>query len=346
MSRVILDYRNLPGRHCGSAAMKNLIHHFCNLDITEAAAFGLGSGIDSIYIENEKSDPQVLALGRGVTLEIDLTLALGIDYQETTELDNETAWQQVRKEIVEGRPTMLTGDPFYLDFRKFHYHFPSHRFVLVGFDDEKQLAYIADRVDPEPQPCSFAALANDRNSSSTISTFNLWGKFHSTEVTHSLVRAYELALEKTAKRMLGHDSTQGDLIRMVAGNASLTVLSGLEALARYADQVTTWQERPNAVALTNYAGLCIEKFGTGGGNFRTLYADFLREAHDVLPDRVDESLPGLADQSSALWTEVSDQLSQVNEENLGAALQRASELLTEILALETRLFETMAGNIA
>ena len=100
--------------------------------------------------------------------------------------DDARAWQVVREEVVAGRPTMLSGDILYLDYREYKVHFPGHRFVLLGFDDAIEKAYIADRIRPEPEACSYAALAVSRNPPEGLSTHNLWGRFHGTEVGRSL----------------------------------------------------------------------------------------------------------------------------------------------------------------
>jgi len=57
MRHLIESYRNLPGEHCGSTAMRNLLNHYCALDIAEEVAFGLGSGLDFFLIEGKGVDP-------------------------------------------------------------------------------------------------------------------------------------------------------------------------------------------------------------------------------------------------------------------------------------------------
>jgi len=343
VTSVRLDYDNVPGDHCGSTAMRNLIRHYCGLELSEPMAFGLGSGIDLLYLEATGQNPEVSAYGRGITMESDLGTALGIDYREVPEMDDARAWEVVRQEVLEGRPSMLSGDIYYLDYRKFDVHFPSHRFVLVGFDDQQQIAWIADRVDPEPQPCSYGALAESRNPRDAITTFNLWGKFHGTEVPRSLELATRAALTKTAQRMLGLDDSQSLLIQMMFGGAQATVTTGLSGLAHYAAELATWGERANAAALARYAGSTIEKFGTGGGNFRKLYAAFLREALEVVPDAVDPALPGLADRAAERWTALSAQLT--DDPPTEATWREGAALLREILALETQLFEKLGRRV-
>ena len=75
MKTMITSYQNIPGEHCGSAAMRSLLNFYCKVDLPEDVVFGLGSGVDCIYIANERSDPQIVVFGRTVTMEQDLAYA-------------------------------------------------------------------------------------------------------------------------------------------------------------------------------------------------------------------------------------------------------------------------------
>jgi hypothetical protein len=321
--------------------MRNLIEHYCDVVITESTAFGLGSGVDLLFLESEENDPAVIAFGRSLTMEADLALALGIDYRETPELDDQLAWNMVRREVIAGRPTMLSGDVYYMKYLEAKVHFPSHRFVLVGFDDERSKAYIADRREPDPQECSYEELALARNPPASISTYNLWGKFYGAEVQRSMREAVVFALEKSARRMLGYDESQVGLIRAVSGGRLVRATTGLAGLARYAEVLPAWSEREDVAAIASYAAGCIEKFGTGGGNFRKLFADFLREAIEVVPEVVGSRLPELADQSADMWSLVSESLFNLDEEAPEKALESCAGLLDNILEVETDLFESL-----
>lgn len=339
---LIDDYRNLPGEHCGSTAMRNLLHHYCGLDLSEEVVFGLGAGLDFLYFSSARFEPSVFTFGRSVTLEQDLAATLGVDYREQVEPDDDAAWQQVRQEVTEGRPTMLSGDAFYLDYRDFKVHFPAHRFVLVGFDDDEGIAMIADRLDPEPQPCSYRALRLSRNPPEFISTYNLWGKFFAVEVRHSLEEAYRNALAVNSRRMLEGDPATAEGLRAVAGDPSAEVVSGVAGLAAFLRDLPGWRHRDDLSVLARYASDCIEKFGTGGGNFRTMYAEFLAQARAVAPDLVPEAAAEQALHASKHWTELAAHLADLAEDGGEAASSRAADSLSRILDLETRLFESIA----
>jgi hypothetical protein len=339
----ISGYRNLTGKHCGSTAMRNLLYFYCGLDLAEEVVFGLGAGLDFLYFARENSDPAVLTFGRSTTMEQDLAAVLGVDHREQRELNDDEAWEQVRREVIAGRPTMLSGDAFYLTYRDFRVHFPGHRFVLLGFDDGEGEAIVADRLDPEPQRCSYAALRLSRNPPSPISTQNLWGKFFDTSALHSLEKAYALALAKNTWRMLEKGRSEEGDVRPEAGEGTLEIATGLSGIATFLRSLPNWRDRDDAGSLASYASNCIEKFGTGGGNFRAMYAEFLARAREVVPDLVGEDAPKLAARSSALWTQLSQHLAELAQGRVQPASTHAVEALSQIIELETQLFESLAA---
>ena len=344
-SHLIQNYRNKTGEHCGSTAMRNLLHHYCGLELTEGEVFGLGSGIDFVLLEGTLYEPNVMLFGRGMSMETDITDALGIDYREETEPDNAKAWELTRQQVLEGHPTMLSGDALYLDYRDFKVHFPSHRYVLLGFDDDTRTAYVADRIDAETQACSYDALEKSRNPPDFMSTYNLWGRFHGTDVTRSIDDAMRLALGRTAQRMLGVGSGDGAMTSD-AGEHGYTMSSGIQGLNTAANRFKGWSEREDFPQIARYAAACIESFGTGGGNFRLLYADFLDSAHRHLPTIVDADAAETIRASAAAWTKLSHQLADAG---LAPLLERqpligaAADTLRSIAELEEGVFERLAA---
>lgn len=96
MKTLITNYRNPPGEHCGSAATRNLLYHYCGLELSESVIFGLGAGIESMFIKVNALDPAISIFGRSISMEAVALGALGIDYREQPEFDNQKAWEDVR----------------------------------------------------------------------------------------------------------------------------------------------------------------------------------------------------------------------------------------------------------
>jgi hypothetical protein len=239
---------------------------------------------------------------------------------------------------------MLTGDIFFLDYRNYKVRFPAHRFVLLGFDDEQEIAYVADRVDPAPQACSYKALAESRNPATGITTFNLWGKFFDTTVKNAFKDAAALALKTCSARMTGNDTSQGDLLKSVTGSGAV-IVTGIDGLTEFARDLPLWHERDDGARLASYNAQCIEKFGTGGGNFRNLYTGFLDWATRIIPDIVNGYHVSLAEKSARSWTELSVLL-QTASDNTGATgiWRQASDKVLKIRDIEAELFTSLSGS--
>jgi hypothetical protein len=338
---LIENYRIFPGEHCGSVAMRGLLHHYCGLELPEPAVFGLGAGIECCYLESAAMQPAVSVFGRTLALEADLGQILQVDYREQPEADDEHAWQVARREVLEGRPTMLSGDILYLDYREYKVHFPGHRFVLLGFDDDIEKAFIADRIRPEPELCSYGALKTSRNPPEGLSTHNLWGRFHGTEVGRSLRDAAAVAIERAATHMLGLDD---DLPVAELFGSDTTAVMGIAGIEHFAAELPSWAERPDAIALAAFNASCIEKFGNGGGNFRRLYAGFLEWVRSLDAALVPEQAPALATEAADGWTATSNLLHRISQEGPRPELfDEAAARMREVAAKERRLFERLAS---
>lgn len=342
MKTLIERYENFPGEHCGSVAMRGLLQHYCGLSLPEAAVFGLGAGAASVFLSGPEMDPRTVLFGRSVKMEFDLGRHLGVDYREQAEPDDQLAWEQVREEVRAGRPTMLSGDIFYLDYRDYKVHFPSHRFVLLGFDEPAGQCFIADRIRPEPETCSLGALRLSRNPPEGMSTQNLWGRFHGTEVGSELVSAARNAIAQCAETMVGDAATRADAGPQTSESARVVV--GVEAVRAFAEDIRGWSARSDAPWLASFNASCLEKFGNGGGNFRRLYAAFLLWARDLDERLVPKGAPGMAVAAADAWTETSNSLFAASREDAkdhhwadaAAHAERAAEI-------EAQLFGQLAG---
>lgn len=345
--RTLIDtYRNLTAGHCGSGAMRNLLFHYSSLDLAEGVVFGLGAGLDCIYFSIENVKPPYMLFGRSISMEQDLAINLGIDYREAAQPDNDLAWQEVREEVLAGRPTMLSGDIYYLDYRNFKVHFPSHRFVLLGFDEERQEVYIADRTDCETQTCSMQALGLSRNPPEGISTFNMWGKFHDSKPAHGLTDACELALRRNVPRMLGNDCSQTELMELSFGKPPTTLRGGLAGIQVLAEAMETWPQQDQAGSYANYLVNAIVKFGTGGACFRGLYTEFLAWSQQQRPDLVDTSCIALGEQSSQQWLTLANIAeSLVKDTSNLHAWQLAQQQVLAIHSTERELFGRLAQSV-
>jgi len=345
MQAMIEDFRILPAGHCGSGAMRNLIYHYCNLDLPEGVVFGLGAGIDTVYFAYEKAQPPFMFFGRGSSMETDVAHNLGIDYREQTVSDDDTAWDNVKTEVLNGKPTMLSGDIFYLDYREYKVHFPGHRFILLGFNEDAEEVYIADRINTHAETCSMGALRLSRSADAGISSHNLWGKFHSSHANNSLPEACGLALKMSVERMQGIDQSQRDLMQAAAGGKTRCA-TGLDGLRAMQQDFPQWQGLPDAVDRITYIDNAIVKFGTGGGFFRDHYARFMEWSRKQRPDLVSDDCVALANTTATQWNALSPMLQSLSAAPDDTALwARCTEQFDDIFHTEYLLFGQLGDTV-
>ncbi len=282
-NRVLVPgYRHVPGNHCGSTALRNLLG-FHGVEISEEMAFGLGAGACFYYVVLDEHSPTRFTNGRAARLEENFLELTEAPLRLRTDPDPEASWEMAKEDIDAGRPAVLLTDLYYLDHYGRSAHFPGHAVVLAGYDDE--LAWLSDTSFEDLQTTSLESLKEARHSQQPI--FPLVG--HAIDLPAGIeLRRDELlahapkAIERAASQML--EPPLGDF-------------EGLSALRRFAAEVGDWPEATEDWKwCARFLYQVIERRGTGGGNFRRMYSRFLEEAG------YEES--ALAHEAAEDWTEL------------------------------------------
>jgi hypothetical protein len=319
-AKMVPGYRHVPGNHCGSTALRNLLA-FHGLEVSEEMAFGLGAGACFYYIVLPDQSPSRFTNGRVSRLEEQFVALTGAPLELHTFDDPEASWEGARETVDGGRPAILLSDLYHLDHYGKSAHFPGHAVVLAGYDDE--LAYLSDTAFEELQTTRLENLAKARHES--LPVFPLDGHMFTLPAGSELgelTAAAPAAIEYCARRML--EPPMGEF-------------EGLPALRRFAAEVGAWPEATEDwkwCARFNYQ--VIERRGTGGGNFRAMYSRFLAEAGYA------EAEP--AAEASAHWTALAEALHAASEldEPEPAAWKRVSEAARPVLEAEERLWAALA----
>jgi hypothetical protein len=317
---MVPGYRHVPGNHCGSTALRNLLA-FHGTEVSEAMALGLGAGACFYYVAIDGQSPSRFTNGRTSRLEEEFLALTEAPVRLETDEDPQRAWARAKAVVDSGRPVILLTDLYHLDHYGKSAHFPGHAVVLAGYDDE--VAYLSDTAFEELQTTRLENLALARHEGNPI--FPLAGHMlHVPDAARigDVSEAAPRAIARAAERMI--DPPLGDF-------------EGLPALRRFAAEVGKW---PEAVedwqwcARFNYQ--VIERRGTGGGNFRLLYSRFLEE--------VDSPQARLAGEAAADWTALAEALHAASEadeaepELWAAVAERAGA----VLEAEERLWSALA----
>lgn len=269
MKHLIEGYRHYPGRHCGSTALSNWFRYYGH-DIDEAMAFGLGAGLGFAYVEVPQLSPSHMVMTRAAQLETQAWDHLGIPNTVKIGTDPWAVWETNKRMIDTGIPIVISCDLAYLPYWKTKTHFNGHRISLVGYDDGTKTAYISDTHYEGFQTVTYDELIAARTSSGPplMSSDSF---YHDPDVkakARPLAKAIPPALNRQADEML---------------NANMGERGGVQGLALMAERLPTWAEAPDRKWCHRFSYQVIEKRGTGGAGFRTLYSEFLEQAEKIVP---------------------------------------------------------------
>ncbi len=320
---MVPGFRHVPGAHCGSTALRNLLA-FHGVECSEELVLGLGAGACFFYVTFEDQSPSRFTNGRAARLEQNFLELTGAGLAMETEEDPEAAWEIARRIVDEGRPAILLTDLYHLDHYGRSAHFPGHAVVLAGYD--REVAYLSDTGFEQLQTTTLPSLALARHEQHPAQPlagdlFHIPGR-----VAIELRDAVPAAVQRAVDQMV---------------DPELGELQGLPALRRFAAEVGRWPEHAQDWRwCARFGYQVIERRGTGGGNFRTMYARFLHE--------VGYEQARLATEAAEDWTSLAVALLAASEadEPEPELWERVAEDAARVLDAEERLWTALAAGSA
>jgi len=333
--RVILPgFTHRPGVHCGSTALSDALRAR-GLDITEAMAFGLGAGLGFFYLDSPVLSPTRIILGRPWTLEETACDVLGAPIAIRTENDPALAWSAVRDALHRGFAPILSTDLRFLPYWQTSSPFNGHRVLLAGHDEGRGVAFLADTERTELQEVPLADLERARASDGQPLGFTgrLWMEIDAPPAPVRWRDAVADALRRQSRQML----------------LSQDGYVGVSAMERFAAEVPRWHELARDEAdrawCFRFAYQCIERRGTGGGNFRLLYARFLAEAALHHPGVAALRLPTRMEEIAARWTRLANSFKDLSGRPGAEASDEVAAQVVELAGAERRYHEDVAARV-
>ena len=253
--------------------------------------------------------------GRTGNLEVDLCKHLALDFEQGAEEDAERAWQTVKAFIDQDIPVLLHLELSRLPYYDTRTPFPGHRALVVGYDDERHIAFLADTHFPGFQKVTYDILRTARDVHfPPLTTHNQWLVIKPARQLMPLSDAIVNALRDNAREMIQfRSSSQG--------------IAGMKFLAvdfEHWREVSDWQ----LCARLGYQ--IIERRGTGGGFFRKMYAHYLRQAEIEVNSLASAGMFQRMNDIADKWTTLSMLLKCISEESEPPSFAEASEALVRL----------------
>lgn len=319
MGGVLLRSTHIPGRHCASSAISDLVR-FHGLDLSEAMCFGIGSGLGAWYLQNVPNAPSRMIHVRSADIEAKFFKRIGCPFSWSRFPGADQALDALRASLHRGLPTLVQTDIYYLGYYQSSTHFPGHDIVVWGCDDQEGVFFVTDTERPDVIRVPSFELA--RSMFAEGGFFPMEGNSYAPEAIATgidLGGVIERAIVSNSRLILSEDlEFQG--------------IAGLRLWLR--EVKTSWPGLEDWRWAARFAYQVIERRGTGGGGFRIMYADFLDEAAPLCPAIAELGLGRMMREASRAWTRLALRLKEASEGDADA-LGPVGESIEEVIERET-----------
>ena len=316
---IIDDFAGFAGQHCETTATGALLTH-AGLTLTEPMLFGLGEGLAyGIFVFKAAPAPFIAGRSKPEAVTRSLASNLDIDVDFRTTRSAKRAWANVADFVDGGQPVAAKLDMHFLDYFDTDAHFAGHYVAVYGYDDHD--VHLVDTI---------ATGQRVSTSREHFEAGRLWkGPMASNALTWTIAPVQQSIDWKRVLRRA---------IRTTATSYLHPPISnfGAKGIRKTAELVVGWLDTiaDPAVELPQMADL-MESGGTGGGLFRTMYADFLDEANVLLEEDSIGAATRLYRQASGRWTGVARFLAEAPDDG-STRLRQAAAALLEIADVEER----------
>lgn len=294
---ILLVSTHVPGKHCGSTALRDLVNYY-GFGWNESLCFGLGAGLGIWYLQEVKNAPSRLVHVRSHDLEAQFFKHIDHEFAWETFSNPEQGDQVLQAHLLDKRPALIQTDIYYLPYFHSKTHFPGHAIVVWGYDEQTRSYQVSDTE----RPGLIEVPARDLTSARFVpgGFFSLHGNMFAPAF------------------LLPPQDLPGAIRKAIVYNSQLILdrslpYQGLVALETWEEDLESWPALEDWKWTARFCYQVIERRGTGGGGFRLIYKEFLKQAEQLLPEVYGLGLVSLMAECARSWQE------------LALALKRASE---------------------
>lgn len=329
--KFIKNYNHQVASHCESGIVRNLLN-FYGIKASEALVFGIGAGIDFVYLNFLKYfSPFPLTIVRSqmgkIFNNIEKLCNVKFFYKKLKTTDQ--AINKINNLIDSNTPVAVCVDMFYMKYLPpfMHIHVPFHFIILYGRDENNYAV-----SDPYYQNVATISVDSLRTAMATHAMFskdNLVAYIENTPKNIEWENAIIKGIKRTCSKMLPPSFINAYPILGVSG------------IKTFAKKILSWPKEYKGIPLREgiiFTATGFEEQGTGGGAFRLIYGAFLQEASKIL------NLPALKEfaermiENGKQWREASRKLIKIGKE-----IPKSNKVYPEWLSKnEKTLYKTLS----
>jgi hypothetical protein len=333
MDKEITTFKHIQAAHCENGATTSLLRYHGLDFMTEPLAFGMGSGIFYIHIPllSINNGPAISYRSMPGWIFSRTCKSLGVKVVRKKFGTNEKAAHDfLDKKILEGVPVGCQVGVFNLPYfpPEYRFHFNAHNLIVYGKHGNDYL--ISDPVMETVTTLSEEDMIKVRFAKGPLAPK---GHVYYPENVHkvdneTIKRGIIKGIKRSARDMLH-----------VPGN-----IAGVDGIKYTSKQIRKWREKLGPRKAGLYLGQIVrmqEEIGTGGGGFRFLYAAFLEQAYQYVPNEQLLSISEDFTNAGDLWRESAVQMGRIYKgriNNEQKDFEVCADLLLEIADIEKSAF--------
>jgi len=330
-----VDFKHIQAAHCENGVTTNLLKHIGINQITEPLAFGIGSGLFYIYIPLLKiNNGPAIAFRTMPGLVFKRTCkALNIPVVRKTFSSKEKAQLFLDLKLFEGQPVGCQVGVYYLSYfpKEYRFHFNAHNIIVYGKENDQY--FISDPVMENVTSLSNFELERVRFAKGALAPRGqIYFPKENTIVTDSQIcKGIKSGINRNVRDML-----------RIPGP-----IAGISGINYTANKIKKWRTNLGLEKAKLYLAQLVrmqEEIGTGGGGFRFIYAAFLQEAYQYLPNDKLLETSELFTKSGDIWRNAAVQAAGIYKGRLSSQndFDNMSKYLYEIAEIEKNAFTALS----
>jgi hypothetical protein len=333
---VSAGFRHYHSAHCESGVTSGLLKN-SGVDISEAMAFGIGSGLFFVHLPFVKVMGIPLTSYRsfpgGIFKKTCKRLGVPFEYKKFRDaLSGSRALEDAAKA---NRAVGVRANIFWLDYipEKFRFQFNAHNLVVYGRESSGEFR-VSDPVLEEPSLCPPKSMTRARFSKGPLSPKGLI--FYPTPAV-----GLDEARLKVAIRQGIRETVNGMLFAPVW-------FAGVNGIRHLSRRMRRW---PATLAGQDRLKLHVsnvvrmqEEIGTGGAGFRLLYSAFLQEAGERFSDEALKAAARDLTEAGTLWREFATLAARFCKDRLEGDFAQIPDLLLKIADREEAVYRGLRRN--
>ena len=293
-----VDFKHIQSAHCENGVTSNLLQHYGVPQMTEPLAFGIGSGLFYIHIPFLKiNHGPAIAFRTLPGLIFKRTCkSLNIPIVSKTFSSSEAAEKELTSVLAAGKPVGCQVGVYYLSYfpKEYRFHFNAHNLIVYGKEQDTYL--ISDPVMEEVTTLSSFELDRVRFAKGALAPK---GKLY-------YPKANKIITDEDIRRGIvsGIKRNVRDMLRIPGSFVGVAGIKGTgQKIKKWKDTLGLEKSKVYLAQLVRMQ----EEIGTGGGGFRFIYAAFLQQAHQFLPNEELLNISKQFTQAGDIWRQAAVQ---------------------------------------